>query len=155
MEKVLSVAKVLYLMYEKKFGITMDEMKMHKLMYFTQRESFIEGGCELFDEDFYGWKYGPVLTSVRHEYMKQKPFDGISEPVSDRTISLIDSVLERYGRVSSWNLSMLSHEEISWKLARTGLDSSENGERQLSFQAIQLDAMRESLARSAIKDKES
>lgn len=78
-----------------------------------QAESFIEGGCELFDEDFYGWKYGPVLTSVRHEYMKQKPFDGISEPVSDRTISLIDSVLERYGRVSSWNLSMLSHEEIS------------------------------------------
>lgn len=95
------------------------------------------------------------MTSVRHEYMKQKPFDGISEPVSDRTISLIDSVLERYGRVSSWNLSMLSHEEISWKLARTGLDSSENGERQLSLQAIQLDAMRESLARSAIKDKES
>lgn len=113
MEKALSVAKVLYLMYEKKYGITMDEMKMHKLMYFTQRESFIEGGCELFDEDFYGWKYGPVLTSVRHENMKQKPFDGISEPVSDRTISLIDSVLERYGRVSSWNLSMLSHEEIS------------------------------------------
>ena len=34
MEKVLSVAKVLYLMYEKKFGITMDEMKMHKVDVF-------------------------------------------------------------------------------------------------------------------------
>lgn len=86
--------------------------------------------------------------------MKQKPFDDISESVSDGTLALIDGVLERYGKVSSWNLSMLSHEEISWKLSRTGLESSENGERQLSVQAIQLDAIRESIARSSMKDKE-
>ena len=154
METTLSVAKALYLMYEKKFGATMDEMKMHKLMYFAQRESFIREKCQLFGESFYGWKYGPVLTSVRHEYIKPKPFDDISESVSDGTLALIDGVLERYGKVSSWNLSMLSHEEISWKLSRTGLESSDNGERQLSVQAIQLDAIRESIARSSMKDKE-
>lgn len=154
MEKSLAVAKALYRMYECKFDTKMDEMKMHKLMYFTQREAFIQKNCQLFDENFYGWRYGPVLHSVRHEYMKEMPFEDVSEDVSEGTQELLDSVLERYGKISSWNLSMLSHEEVSWRLARTGLDASENGERALSINAIQLDAAREAVSRS-IGDKES
>ena len=61
MEKTLAVAKSLYSMYGKRFHTSMDEMKMHKLMYFAQRESLMYNRTVLFDEDFYGWKYGPVL----------------------------------------------------------------------------------------------
>ena len=41
MEKTLCVAKALYDMYYKQNGVRMDEMKMHKLMYFSQRESLM------------------------------------------------------------------------------------------------------------------
>ena len=39
MEKTMCVAKALYDMYYAEKCVHMDEMKMHKLMYFSQRES--------------------------------------------------------------------------------------------------------------------
>lgn len=149
MENSLAVARTLYSMYEMKFNQKMDQMKMHKLMYFAQRESFIRENHKLFDESFYGWKYGPVLHSVRSEYDKQTPFAEVSGEVSKKTIELLKDIIDRYGDISSWNLSMMSHEEISWQLARTGLEASENGNRKLSEEAIQLDAVRESIARKS------
>ena len=35
---------------------------MHKLMYFIQRESLMYNNDILFNEDFLGWKFGPVLN---------------------------------------------------------------------------------------------
>ena len=48
MEKVLAVAKHLFTMYKEEFHKNMDEMKMHKLMYFSQRESLIQHDEPLF-----------------------------------------------------------------------------------------------------------
>ena len=42
MEDTLYVAKALYDMYLEQTGVYMDEMKMHKLMYFSQRESLTD-----------------------------------------------------------------------------------------------------------------
>lgn len=69
MENSKVVAKVLYNMYQDRFWCPMDEMKMHKLMYFAQRESLMYDKEPLFEESFYGWKYGPVLKSVRSQFM--------------------------------------------------------------------------------------
>ena len=65
MENTMCVAKALYDMYYEQSGVHMDEMKMHKLMYFSQRESLMYNNEPLFDDTFYGWKYGPVLKVVR------------------------------------------------------------------------------------------
>ncbi len=56
MENTLNVAKCLYETYLELFKHPMDEMKMHKLMYFVQRESLMFNKKELFDEPFLGWK---------------------------------------------------------------------------------------------------
>lgn len=50
------------------YGQQIDEMKLHKLMYFAQRESLIQTGAPLFNATFYGWKYGPVLKEIRSAY---------------------------------------------------------------------------------------
>ncbi len=147
MEKALTVAKALYNMYKDMFGKSMDEMKMHKIMYFTQRESVIVNREFLFNEDFQGWKYGPVLLEIRQQYSKALPFSSIMENVSPKSRDLLKSVLKRYGSISSWTLSNLSHAEISWKLSRRGLDPSDNGREIISKEAIKLDAERESIAR--------
>ena len=42
MDRALSVASYLYAEYLKKVSSDMSEMRMHKLMYFLQRESLIE-----------------------------------------------------------------------------------------------------------------
>ena len=114
MENTLSVAKVLYNSYYERFYHEMDQMKMHKLMYFLQRESLMQSGEVLFPDAFQGWRYGPVLTVVRNEYLKGNAFSTVDDTVSKETKGLVDSVLSRYGNLSSWKLSSLSHSEFSW-----------------------------------------
>ena len=149
MEKTLAVAKSLYSMYGKRFHTSMDEMKMHKLMYFAQRESLMYNRTVLFDEDFYGWKYGSLLKSVRHEYLTVSRFSDVEESVSLDTEKMLRDVLERYGTVSSWKLSSLSHDEFSWKKARKGLKSSDNGNVKMSLNAMMVDATHELAVRKA------
>ena len=41
---ILQVASYIYQRYMYDFGVRIDEMKLHKLLYFTQRECFIQKG---------------------------------------------------------------------------------------------------------------
>ena len=52
MTQTLAVAKYLNDLHVKKHGCTMDQMKMHKMMYFSQRESLMISGSPLFNYDF-------------------------------------------------------------------------------------------------------
>lgn len=149
MENTLCVAKALYEMYYEQNGICMDEMKMHKLMYFSQRESLMYNNEPLFDGIFYGWKYGPVLKEVRSAYKNNTLASESSETLSDATLKLLKSVMERYGSLSSWKLSSLSHEEFSWKKARKGLEAADDGNVELSLDAMKVDATRELIDRRA------
>ena len=149
MEKTMCVAKALYDMYYEQNGVHMDEMKMHKLMYFSQRESLMYNNESLFDATFYGWKYGPVLKEVRSAYMSGALPLKSFEKVSDDTMDLLKSVLERYGSLSSWKLSSLSHEEFSWKKARRGLEATDDGDVALSLDAMKVDATRELMNRKS------
>lgn len=149
MEKTMCVAKALYDMYYEQTGVRMDEMKMHKLMYFSQRESLMYNNEPLFNGNFYGWKYGPVLKEVRHAYMSGDFLSKCFDQVSEGTEKLLRSVLKRYGSLSSWKLSSLSHEEFSWKKARKGLESSDDGDVKLLLDAMRVDATRELMNRKS------
>lgn len=148
MDKALSVAGYLYAEYLKKVSNDMSEMRMHKLMYFLQRESLIELNTVLFDESFHGWKFGPVLKSVRSAYMEARqkntiPFFQVDNDVSKEAKKLVDAVLRRYGDMSAWKLSALSHDEFSWILSRKGLKPNETGDVELNLNAMRCDALRE------------
>lgn len=149
MEKTMCVAKALYDMYYAEKGVHMDEMKMHKLMYFSQRESLMYNKERLFDATFYGWKYGSVLTEVRSEFRMSRPFADVRGSVSAKTMELLKSVLNRYGSLSSWKLSSLSHEDFSWKKSRVGLEADEDGSVELALDAMKVDATKELVSRKA------
>lgn len=67
-EKIINVAQYIYEEYKKMSGSVIDEMKLHKFLYLTQRESLAITGQPLFEEAFEGWKYGPVCREVRSCY---------------------------------------------------------------------------------------
>lgn len=48
----------------------------------------------------------------------------------------------------SWKLSSLSHGEFSWKKARQGLESGEDGNVKLLLDAMKVDATKELMNRS-------
>ena len=49
-------------------------MKLHKLLYLSQREALAVTGQPLFQEEFEGWKYGPVCREVRAYYTEDGMF---------------------------------------------------------------------------------
>ena len=51
MGDTLAVAKYLNELNVREHGCNMDEMKMHKMMYFSQRESLMITDNPLFEED--------------------------------------------------------------------------------------------------------
>ena len=147
MAETLAAAKYLNELNLNKNGCSMDQMKMHKLMYFLQRESLMILGYPLFNGEFEAWKYGPVLPEVRSEYTSGHMFGADYGELTEEEKRLATSVFRRYEPVDAWTLSSLSHEEYSWKQAREGLAPDERGQRKLSLSAMKVDAKRESLRR--------
>lgn len=79
--------------------------------------------------------------------MTEALFSDVKGQVSEKTKKLLKNVLERYGSLSSWKLSSLSHEEFSWKKARTGLKADDDGNVKLFLMAMRVDATRELMNR--------
>lgn len=140
METTLNVISSLASIYEKKFNMAMDEMKAHKLMYLAQRENLIMHGEPMFSESFYGWKYGPVLKSVRGIYKNGGIIPRIC--VDEECLLVIKQVVENYGDKSSWSLSRLTHNEISWLKSRDNIKEGESGDNEIDINDIRLDALR-------------
>ena len=142
MESVKKVASYIAQRYQKKFGERISEMKLHKLLYFTQRESLIQLGEPMFSEDMLAWKYGPVVPSIRSLYAQ----DQLNDLPDDNWIavnkSILDFVFSHYAPKEAWSLSTLSHGEISWQRARRGLSINDNGSTPLLLEDMRQDAKR-------------
>jgi len=140
MERAINVARYICDEYRKMSGEAIDEMKLHKLLYFSQRESFAITGEPLFIDEFEGWRYGPVCVAVRKSFFDGEIISKETENISDKDIYIVSNVIAQYGELASWKLSKLSHDETSWKNARKGLSTSENGYNKLSLEDIENNA---------------
>ena len=142
MENVMNIAAYVSNKYLSTYGQRIDEMKLHKLLYFAQRESLIQTGEPLFDAVFYGWKYGPVLKEVRNAY-RDGSIDGlIQNDITEESSSILDSVFKEYAGKDSWSLSRLTLGEISWKNSRVGIPETDNSDRPMQIDDIRADADR-------------
>lgn len=139
MDKIIDVAGYIVKKYKELTGEQLDEMKLHKLLYFTQRESFAVIGRAAFDGEFEGWKYGPVCRKVRENFCEGEIIVPTNE-ISDEIQYIANNVILEYGSLASWKLSELSHKDLSWKNARRGLAPDENGNVPLSIKDIKADA---------------
>lgn len=127
--------------YEEAYGQKIDEMKLHKLMYFAQRESLIRTGEPLFDAEFQGWRFGPVLPALREVY-KANDFAPLEELELGADQAVLDAVFDEYAETDSWNLSLLSHGEICWKRSRKGIAPHESSSNPIPLEDIRADAER-------------
>lgn len=126
----------------KKSNKPLTPMQLQKLMYFAQGWWLTYSDDPLIDEPFEAWEYGPVCSSVYHEFkhfgsrsidksmiMLEVEYSDITEkfevrvakPVeqSDRlATSLLDFVWEKYSDFSGVELSSMTHanrEKNPWK----------------------------------------
>lgn len=150
MEKLMNVASYIYNRYYLTKGERIDEMKLHKMLYFAQREALIQRNEPLFAETFYGWKFGPVLKEIRNVYKDGSFIEEVEEGVIDRVKSIMDKVFEEYADKDSWSLSRLTHGEYSWKNARKEIPDGVNGDNPMDINDIAKDAERVRLRRVAL-----
>ena len=142
MEDVLSVASYIYKRYKEQFSAPMTEMKLHKLLYFTQREAIIQTGQPMFEEPFLAWRYGPIVMKVRQAFSSMDSLSGLSEVAIQTYKSVFDMVFNTLADKDAWSLSRLTHAEYSWQHAREGLAPDANCDRVITMDDIRKDADR-------------
>lgn len=139
MENILDVAQHIVKQYKSKTGNTIDQLKLQKLLYFSQKESLAISDTPLFEGELQGWKLGPVSPIVRDRF-KYGKIVALTKPVSLETHYVIVNVLEQYADMDSIDLKDLSHKEYSWKVSREGLKKYDRGTRTIKIDDIRVDA---------------
>jgi|GEM_PF-64821 len=131
MENAHDVAKYICKEYERITGETIGEMKLHKLLYFAQRESIAFLGRPLFECDFEAWKHGPVCKPVRDAYR----LDGLSQYIGNiegKSSFVVDDVIEQLGQHKAHE----PHKELSRLNAHGDLAEDEPGRKVISIEDI-------------------
>jgi uncharacterized phage-associated protein len=112
--------------FSNEHGDTITNLKLQKLLYYTQGWYVALYNKNLFDDDFEAWVHGPVIKSIYLEYKKYgfKPIpspknvvDNLSKQIKDH----LRELLKAYGGFSAWQLECMTHGEIPWITARGGL----------------------------------
>lgn len=142
MESAVKIATYIASRYHCDYGSDIDEMKLHKLLYFSQRESFVQFERPLFHEQFRAWKYGPVMTEIRDMYRFQSLTTTFLPIISPEAKVVMDVIFTTYANKDSWSLSRLTHGEYSWQNARKGLAPMESCAKLIRTEDIRIDANR-------------
>lgn len=140
MERIVDVAQYIYEEYKRQSGEVIDEMKLHKLLYFVQRESLAITNAPMFKEEFEGWKYGPVSEKVRRCYTPDGMYAEKIREISTESAYIAKNIILQYGSMASWKLSQISHKELSWINSRKGIPEGVNGNVILALEDIRKDA---------------
>ena len=109
----------------KERNIEVSNLKLQKLLYYSEAWSLALTNGSLFPEAIEAWVHGPVVNSVFHLY-KDYRWAPISEAKTAATtdedvLSHICSVLDAYGKFPAFQLERLTHSEKPWIDARNGL----------------------------------
>lgn len=118
MEDVRKIASYICQRYKTQFGCCIDEMKLHKLLYLSQREAIVQTGKPLFVAKFKAWRYGPVLVDIRQMYKDGSLLTMMTPDDMKQHEAIFDKVFTAYASKDSWSLSSITHGEYSWQKAR-------------------------------------
>ena len=113
--------------YEDGRESLMTNMKVQKLLYYTQSIYLALFDEPLFDDEIQAWRYGPVCPPAYRFYSdfeaRQLPVPRKDEltRISEEVQNLLREVWEYFGEHDAYYLSGLTHLEFPWKKARKGL----------------------------------
>jgi len=121
-------------------------LKLQKLIYYTQAWSLALNRRPLFSEDFEAWVHGPVLPSLYNEYKQFQWMPINKETLSTEEISndfpiqvkqLLKEVVDEYFGLTAYQLERLTHAEEPWIKAREGVANGEPSHNVISKELIQ------------------
>jgi uncharacterized phage-associated protein len=114
-------------------------MKLQKLVYYSQAWSLVWDEAPIFPEAVEAWANGPVVRELydRHRGQFQiHSWDGNPKNLTESERDTINRVLDYYGKLTSQELSNLTHQEKPWQEARVSLGPGERGNRVISHASM-------------------
>lgn len=115
MEDVIKIASYICQRYEYQFGSRIEEMKLHKLLYFTQRESFIQLGEPVFSQKFRARLYGPVMLGIHERFLNNELHETLTKEALEKYHRVFDRVFETYAPKDVMSLASLSKGQYSYQ----------------------------------------
>lgn len=117
MVDVLKIASYIGQRYECQFGVRIDEIKLHILLYFIQRECMVQTDSPLFEDTFVAKTFGPYLPAVHTAYVHETLTEYMPESSLEKYQQVLDKVYASLVVKSTRSLSNLVHGEYSWQVA--------------------------------------
>ena len=113
-------------------GSLITNMKLQKLVYYSQAWHLALYNEPLFEEEFEAWVHGPVLPALYGEY-KYKKWSPINKEVNlsdikslgDEKLRFLYDVEKTYFDLDAYELEELTHSETPWIEARGNLANNE------------------------------
>ena len=152
MSQIMSLAKEfvkLSLSGEERDPLT--NLRLQKLLYYSQAWSLVIRESELFQEEICAWRHGPVVQEVYRALpdagataVPLESFADAPDLEADEA-AFVKSVWEAYNQYSAIKLSRMTHEETPWKKAWGGRPVDGTGN-----DAIQIEDLEEFFGRQAM-----
>lgn len=103
-----------------------DQMKLHKLLYYAQAWYLAWYGEPLFRARIEAWEHGPYVPRVGRVYREgeygrdliSEPMRGDSGRLSERQMTALESVVQAYDSLAGTELADLTKKERPWHEAR-------------------------------------
>ncbi|MDD9339209.1 MAG: DUF4065 domain-containing protein [Providencia heimbachae] len=100
-------------------GDLISNLKLQKLVYYSQGFSLALLNEKLFSEKIEAWMHGPVVPMLYDKYKKygnlSLPFEGVyKEKFTEEQLELLDEIYCLYGQFSAWKLRDMTHNEAPW-----------------------------------------
>jgi len=108
-----------------KHGDLITNLKLQKLLYYSQAWHLAIRDEPLFDDPIEAWIHGPVQPAIYHAF-KKHGLTAIPAPIDLGDLGgeprkVVIDVLRAYGRFSAFDLEGITHRELPWKNARRGI----------------------------------
>lgn len=124
-------AKYIISLVDEDAGDSISNLKLQKLLYYSQGFHLAMVDKPLFHEAIKKWVHGPVVPAVWHEYKDYGSGPITIMPVelesySEDVRELLDEVFSVYGQFTATKLRNMTHQEPPWNEAPDNGEISHN-----------------------------
>lgn len=104
--------------YSIKINKPISNLKLQKLLYYTQAYFTVKKDLPCFQEEIEHWRHGPVVREVYSEYKMyfNDKINNVKEynNIKEEDANLIKEVVESYKNYGPWDMVKKTHEEEPW-----------------------------------------
>jgi uncharacterized phage-associated protein len=133
------IAKTIVYLSDKS-GDPISNLKLQKLLYYTQGWHLAIFGQAVFAEDIQAWIHGPAVPEV---YRAFKDYGSSPIPPCESAPDIdiatgehIRNVLSAYNHLSAWQLEQLTHSEEPWIVARGGIPDDQSSDAVITHESM-------------------